>query len=132
MAEFKSSVNGKKVVINAAPFEDAIRLRNAVFAKIDLKKFDLQNIDIGTVLDTIVKMDTSIKVQRALMKCLLRSSYDGEKITKETFNKDGVREEYYEIIKECIQVNIGPFVKGLISQFGGIKEMITKNTPKLS
>lgn len=133
MTEFTTS-NGVDVVINAAPFQDAIDLKDAIFdeiksAGIDLSGFDLKKVDLnkevnGDLLSMIVKsalsVDSSKKVFKAVFKCLGRCTYNHEKITPNTFEEVEAREVYYEIVIACVKENLAPFIKGLASRLGQI------------
>jgi hypothetical protein len=132
--EFKTN-NGIKVIINAAPFEDAVTLKNAIISKlkfpkdIDIKGADflskLKEFDIAPFVETLMAIDSDAEVNKSLMKCLVRCSYDSEKITEKTFENEAAREDYYEIVFQCIKVNIYPFLKGLISKLNGLSALIT-------
>lgn len=124
--EFKGT-SGKKIVINAAPFMDAMALKNAISSRIssstvsldfDISKgADQQDVDIAEIVKLAAGLDSDPVVNEALMKCLSRCTRDGEKITTETFEPEDAREDYYEIIFACIKVNLSPFFKALLLKF---------------
>ncbi len=131
MSEFLAST-GTKVVINVADFEDAVNLKNAVSKQLATAgiKFDIdpQKTDIGSILGAIMQVDSSPEVNALLWPCLVRCTYGGHKITKQTFEPPDAREDYYDIVLACAKANLTPFFKSLISQ---LKELpIFKNQAK--
>jgi hypothetical protein len=122
--------SGAKVSINVADFDDALALKNAVakeFAQSglelsNLKASDLQNfteMDVNVLmpfLKAVAQFDSSPSVNAAIFACLSRSTYNSERITKETFENVEARADYYEIVFECLKVNLSPFFKGLVSK----------------
>lgn len=129
--EYKSE-SGAKVVINPADWRDAVALKSAI-AK-ELSKSDL-SIDIETIsksqdITEFVKLflvlDSSDVVYAAVFKCLIRCTYKGEKIEEATFEDLEAREDYYEIVFNCIKENISPFFKGLRSRFSQLLQTMAK------
>ena len=117
--------SGAKVVINIADFDSSMRLKNAIekefadskfeMGAIDLKK-SFNDLDISVLtpfLKTLAQIDSSQEVYDAIFVCLLRCTYNGDKITKATFEEAEARADYYEIVFECLKVNLLPFFKGL-------------------
>ena len=127
MTEFKTN-NGAKVVINSGDWQDAVALKNTV-AEAIIKKdvsFDLaslkgdKEINTAALLKLFMSVDSSKEVYDALFKCLIRCTYNGHKITEETFDEISARENYYEIAIACLKENLTPFFKSLISQLSGL------------
>ena len=132
MAEFLAG-SGAKVVVNIAPWGDALALKNSVMR--ELKAIDLEKLldakedfSISKLLTLAVGIDSSEEVQGNVMRCLQRSSYAGEKITDATFESEKAREDYYEVVIKCLEVNLSPFFKGLASRLNGIASLFSKNT----
>jgi hypothetical protein len=140
MEEFKAP-SGKQVVINPAPFKDALALKQAIaseFARSDFK-MDLDfggkvgslkdmEFDIAQIAKLAALVDSSEVVYKALFTCLSRCSHDKEKITEATFEPEDHRQDYYEIVLACIRVNLGPFFKGLLSKFAPILQALPTRT----
>lgn len=127
--KFTTQNGQKEVTINEATFKDAAALKKAamkclldtnVIKNIDAK--GLQNTDITKLFDAlfqlIINMDTSDEFESALMECLKSCIYDGFfKITPQLFDdKPEIREDYYEIVSKCCEVNLRPFFKSLVSE----------------
>lgn len=120
--------NKVKAVISMAPFEDGIRLKNAIVngladsgIKIESLNMDA-DIDMSTILSAVMRLDGSEEVNKAIMACLERCTYNSEKITPHLFDDEKAREDYYEIVIDCVRVNIAPFFKGLASKLPKITE----------
>lgn len=123
----------EKVKINVADFEDAMNLKAAVFkaaadAGLDLNK--LGEMDVAEAIKAIISVDVSPSVYSALWPCLVRCTYRGAKITKETFEAEEMRQLYYPIAIECMKVNIAPFLAGLLSAWSGIGSLAKLNILK--
>jgi len=124
MTEFTTK-SGAPVVINPAPFEDALSLHNAVGNPVWGIKTDVGDgfsIDNTAQLHFMVSASTKPDVQALVMKCLSRSTYKGQKIDKTTFEAVEAREDYMEVAVACIKENVSPFVNSLFSQFSGVLE----------
>lgn len=128
--EFTTQNRQKEVVINLASFQNASNLRKAVmksiieadFAK-GLDKGSLESLDFSSLLDIGVKLilnaDTSENFEKAIFECLKNCLYDGQhKITQQMFDDiPEAREDYYEIVSKCVEENLRPFFKSLVSEF---------------
>lgn len=122
--------SGAKVVINEADYGDAMALKSAIQREVAASglKFDFdlnkpisgQKLPIDAMVAAALSADSSEAVQAALFKCLIRCTYNSEKITKDTFNPKAARPDYYPIVVECIKENILPFYAGLTSSFSNL------------
>jgi len=101
-------INGKELRITLADFQSGIDLQNA---------FGKALIESKINLDGIV-----INKDDARFKCAERCLLGEDKINWDFFEKEENREYYFPIMIEIAKVNLAPFVKGLLSMFGGIKE----------
>lgn len=79
-------------------------------------KFSEQELNIADFAKLALAVDSSPAVYKALFACLKRCTYNGQSITEATFEDEKAREDYYEIVIECLRVNLSPFFKGLISK----------------
>lgn len=127
--------NGVEVKIFPAGIIEAMALKNAIQKELlkvgfDIKKIDLsKEINFDSIKNLFLTIDSSEEVQKAAFKCLEKCLYGHEKITMATFDDAEIREYYYDILIECIKVNISPFIKGLVSKFKQVfqGEKNTKN-----
>lgn len=135
MTEFTTKT-GATVVINPAPFDDAIDLKSAIqreLAKTQLK-FDMSmlkdvdaEVDVAPLINAAMTVDSSKEVNAALFKCLGRCTYNSQKIVKATFEPVEARSDYYEVIGACMKENVGPFFSGLASLLGGLMARLPQN-----
>lgn len=127
--EFITQNGGKKVEIKEASFKDASNLKKAVMkcllntdALKGVNLDSLQSVDASKIFDSLgqmlINMDTSEEFDKAIMSCLSNCIYDGfYKINEQMFNdKPETREDYYEIVSKCAEVNLRPFFKSLVSE----------------
>ena len=134
MKEFTTTNTKTKVVISCAPMRDVQRLKQVIFN--ELKKtpigiklinndgsfFD-KELDFTGVLDfvkdVLIGIDTSSDFEEAIFNCLQYCTYKTVwKIDRDLFDNDKVpeaREDYYEILYMCVEENLAPFIKSLIS-----------------
>lgn len=123
--EFKTQNGQKTVEIHEASFKDASELKKAVVKALSKSGIDLSNLGMidtknlfQTIFDFVINVDTSDEFDKAVMKCLANCVYDGfYKINENLFNdKPEIREDYYEIVAKCCEVNLRPFFKSLVSE----------------
>ena len=127
--EFVTQNGGKKVEIKEASFKNACNLKKAVMkcllntdALRGVNIENLQGVDASKIFDSLgqmlINMDTSEEFDKAIMACLTDCIYDGFfKINEQLFDdKPEAREDYYEIVSKCAEVNLRPFFKSLVSE----------------
>ncbi len=137
--------SNKTIVIKAASFQDAINLKKAA-AKCLLdaqivKNLDFQGLDIASLIDKLAEVlfsaEMSDTFEKALFECLKDCYIDENgiknKITQQLFDeKPELREDYYEIVSKCIEVNLRPFFKSLATEFKTRFNQMGKNLPSVS
>lgn len=116
------SKNGAQVRINPADFEDAMDLQSAIFTEAAKAEFKIDGLSVDSEFDLsgLIKAGMSVaaskEVREILFKCLVRCTYKGQKITKQTFEDMDARKDYYEIVLACLKENLTPFFEGLLSK----------------
>lgn len=135
--------NGNKnLTIKAAGFQDAINLKKAV-AKCMLdagvvKNLELQGLKLVNLIDKIAELlfsaEMSDDFNKAVFECLKYSCIEENgiknKITPQLFDeKPELREDYYEIVSKCVEVNLSPFFKSLVTEFKTRFNQIAKDQP---
>lgn len=134
MKEFTCMNTGNKVVINTASFEDVQKLKQVIlneFRKSPIgikligkdKTLFEKDVDFTGIIDfiknTIIGIETSEDFNDAIFACLQYCTYKKVyKIDKALFDNEAVleaRDDYYEILVACIEENLRPFIKSLIS-----------------
>ena len=140
--EFTTQNGNKEVMIKAASFEDAVNLKKTVMKSLleagfikDINFESLQNIDTNDIFSKlgqlILSMDVSEDFNRAVFACLGFCTYDFVKINKQLFDdKPEIREDYYEIVSKCCEVNLRPFFKSLVSELTQRFQTLTNNIPE--
>lgn len=134
MKEFECVNSGNKCIINCAPMRDVQKLKQVIFN--ELKKSPIgikltggensfleKEIDFTGVIDfikdTLIGIDTSEEFEDAIFNCLQYCTYKKvNKINRELFDREDIPEargDYYEIIFACVEENLRPFIKSLIS-----------------
>lgn len=136
--------SGKTLIINTASTIEVKALKNVLFAEI--KKYPLgikllgntasifdKQIDFTAVFDFIkdvlISIDTSEEAESVIFDCLKHCVYDKvHKVTPDLFDEvEEAREDYYEIIFSCIEENLRPFIKSLVSMFSIRLEKLGKS-----
>lgn len=124
--------SGAKVRINPADFRDAMALKSAIAKEISKSDFDLSagsltdKIDIADFAKIALAVDSSDAVYDCVFKCLVRCTYDGQKITEATFEDVNSRQDYYEIVIACLKENLLPFFGGLVSKLKPLLDKVNQ------
>lgn len=132
--EIKLQNSGKMLIINTASTAEVKYLKNVLLEEI--KKYPLglrllgntesifdKQVDFTSVFDFIknvlISVDISETAENAIFECLKHCVYDRtHKITLDLFDEvEEAREDYYEIIFTCIEENLKPFIKSLVSMW---------------
>jgi hypothetical protein len=132
--EIKLQNTGKVLIINTATTAEVKYLKNALLE--ELKQYPLglkllgntqsifdKQVDFTSVFDFIknvlISIDISETAENAIFDCLKHCVYDKtHKVTQELFDEvEEAREDYYEIIFACIEENLKPFIKSLVSMW---------------
>jgi hypothetical protein len=113
--------SGAKLMIALAPFKDAKELYQAALDELKSLKLDPQaEIDANFYKDIFCVGLSSKKIEAALLNCMKRCTYNGEKITEELFEDEKKREDYIIVCFHVLEQNIKPFTKALSQQYKAI------------
>lgn len=126
--EFVTTNGNKKIKITPASFQDAVNLKKAAYKALKESGFlkDSGNLSapefsdvINVAFDLISAAESSSELEAALFECLKVCIYDEKyKISKQLFDDFiDLREDYYEIMTKCLEVNLRPFFKSLVTEF---------------
>jgi len=123
--------SGEIATINLGEWEDAKRLKREIEKEIVRTGANITLESDGILaVKTLLAVDASEEVDKALAPLLMRCLYKNEKITGKTFNSKEARGDYYDIIIACAQENIGPLVESLFARLQPIiKASLKKTTP---
>ena len=122
--------SGATLGLQIADFEDAIALHDAVIGELvgikieglDLEKFDPKDLftkDISAYKDLIFKVVISRTVRDAFFRCAACCTYQApsasapDRITRNTFQPEGARADFYPVAGEVVVLNLAPFFKNL-------------------
>ena len=117
----KTLKSGVTVELAVAPFKVAKELFKVLanelkLVEVDLGTLDLskiQNTDINAIKNAILQLAGSDKVEAHVFACLARCTYNGVKITPDTFEPEEARGDYLPCALEVIKINVVPFFSGL-------------------
>lgn len=126
--EYTSTETGAKVIINAAPLQDAFKLKSDIQKALLANGIKMETAMEGDVINLLMAIDSSEDVFNGLFRCLAKSSYNGVKITPEVFENEEARGDLYEVFFYCLKVNVYPFFKPLLSRFGIQLEKVKPET----
>lgn len=112
MKEFQST-SGADVVINIASLRDVMELKNAITREVAKSGLKLElGADLSSLISAFMFVDSSPAVYSALLTCLIKCTYNKEKITESTFEAESARGDYYEVVLACAEENLRPFFRG--------------------
>lgn len=131
MTEFTAK-SGAKVVINLAPWGDAKALKAAIEREASSSGLKLDaNADAASLIASILHIDSSDFVDRAIWPCLARCTRNDAKIIPATFDSADARQDYYEIVSQCLMENFRPLVEGLMNVLPpSLMALVRTTTPK--
>jgi hypothetical protein len=131
--------SGHILTVSLAPFSDANKLLKTVARELTAVSFDLDlgNVDlakiapkdINTLKNAAFQLLQSEAVETALFKCMERCLYDGQRITRETFDGPEARADFLPVAWEVMKENLTPFFKNL-GFASSISEAPQSNAPK--
>lgn len=141
----KTLDSGAVLEVTLAPFAVGHRLLKAVMSEIEQIKISIGDVKdistifssemndsvINTIKNLITRVLSSDVIEEALWVCMERATYDGKKITRDTFEDMNVRADYFIVAKEVLWFNLTPFFKNLKS-IVSIPPLGSTTTPKLS
>lgn len=116
--------SGAELEMTLAPFLEGRKLLAAVSGciksvKVDAELGDVSNLN--SLKDVFLSCLTSKEVEDALLGCLKRCTYNGQRITSwDIFEDLKAREDYMTVCVEVSKFNLAPFTKNLLQLLSGI------------
>lgn len=123
--------SGAALEMTLAPFLEGEKLFSATAECLKTVKLDgLNTEDLTTSFDSLkqafLACITSSELKDALLSCLKRCTYNGQRITSwDLFEDIEARQDYLSVCWEVCKFNLAPFTKNLFSKFSmslGTKE----------
>ena len=121
--------SGAELEMTLAPFLEGERLLSAVSECVKDVKIDGNaevedfTSNINGIKDIFINCLTSQKVKDAILACLKRCTYNGQRITSwDIFDDANAREDYFSVCWEVVKFNLTPFMKNLISKLSAITQ----------
>jgi len=122
--------SGAKLEITLAPFRIARELEKAVALELKAISIDAGASVENSLKDLILVNVYSNPIEAALQKCMERVTYNGLKITPDTFEDAKAREDYHAVCFHVAEENLRPFLKSLYALFKELKAKIpTESAP---
>ena len=133
MKEFNATNTGNRVIINIASLSEVNKLKNIITKELTKSPLGVKivgnnkdlmdaNVDITGLIDFLknflLGLDGNEEFEEALFVCLRKCTYKTSLIINhELFDTicPEAREDYYEIALACIEENLKPFIKSLVS-----------------
>lgn len=109
--------SGADLGVGLAPLAEGKALFKAVcaeFKDIEIKGSD--DINYNFIKNVFCSGFSSDRIEECTMACLKRCTYNGLKITEDTFEPEKAREDYIDVFINVISENIAPFLKGLSAE----------------
>lgn len=121
--------SGAELEMTLAPFLEGEKLFSATAECLKGVKID-GNADVSDLTsnmnnlkDIFLGCVTSAEMKDAILGCLKRCTYNGQRITSwDIFDDVKVREDYLTVCWEVVKFNLTPFTKSLISRLSGYIE----------
>lgn len=110
--------SGRELKLAPASFTESKALYQAVLREIktlDIAKDFTQEVNMFKEIFCAVL--ASKEIESCVMECMKKCTYQGHKLTIETFESEEAREDYTEICVEVAMLNIRPFTKSLFALF---------------
>lgn len=106
---------GAELEATMGSFEECERLYEAVMGELGGIDFEKES-----TLGLFAKLSASKSVKNALWPLLNRATYNGQRITRDTFEPEKERADFFPVAQEVLVYNLRPFFLNLGSQFAGM------------
>jgi hypothetical protein len=119
--------SGAELKIGLAPFSEANALFKAVGVELKNLKVTLDtDLDVNLLKDVVCSAVASDKIESCIWDCMKKCVYNESRITKETFEPEEARQDYYVALFEVAKENLLPFTKSLSAQFADILKKVNR------
>lgn len=121
----KTLDSGAKLEIQLASFENGHRLLKAVMQEIEGINIPAgmnSEINFSLIKNVLAKMIYSENIESALWSCMSVVLYNGQHVSRETFESEDARADFIPVTKEVLVYNLTPFFRNLSSALSALKE----------
>ena len=109
--------SGATLDVSTLPsFEVSEALYKAFLKDVLLPTDPDKQINESLMKDFFCRGFTSEDIRKALWKCMEKALYNGQKITKDTFESEESRQDYVDVCYHVTFRNLVPFMKGLFAR----------------
>lgn len=115
--------SGRTLVLGMASFSVSMKLFKTIAnelkqvdAEFNIESVDLKKLgekDINTFKTAILQLLGSDALEMAVFQCAEKCLLDGQKITRQTFEPEDMRPDFFPVAWEVIKYNLTPFFTGL-------------------
>lgn len=110
--------SGAELRIQLPDFDVSQDLFQSVLKEAKGVRLDLNaEADVNLAKDLFFSIMASKEIRSDLWRCFEHCLYDGERITKDTFQPAKAREDYLQVSFEVAKENLAPFMKSLYVEF---------------
>lgn len=119
--------SGAVLEIQVAPFLDAKKLYKAIAHELKTVSVNADmELDLEMIKNLLCVVVESDRIEEAFNICAQRCLYNNCKISNDTFESLEARGDYLIVMREIIEANVAPFMKGLFAQSKSLLSMIPK------
>ena len=126
--------SGAELEMTLAPFLEGEKLFSATAECLKQVKIDgnteVEDLtsNLNSLKDVFLMCITSQQMKDAMLGCLKRCTYNGQRITSwDIFDDVKAREDYLVVCWEVVKFNLTPFTKSLFSRLSGLVELAKTN-----
>lgn len=116
--------SGAVLGLNLAPFADAKALAQALLVEAKAVTFGEDVDHLGLWKDIVCTALSSKEIEKHVHKCMARCTYEGSKITNDTWESASARGDYVPAVYRVIEENVSPFLNGLLPDFQATKALV--------
>lgn len=117
--------SGAVLVLGTPTFAHGMKLFKVIVNELKLVDLDISSLDLRTfagkdinsLKNAIFQLLGSDALESAVFDCATKSTYNSMKITRETFNPDEARADYFPVAWEVIKHSLRPFFTNLDLSF---------------
>lgn len=115
-------------MITLSPFPVSKSLYQAILDEARVLHLDPKaQVDVNLFKDILCIGLSSKKIEERISECMKRATYNGLKITEDTFEPVAARDDYLTVCFEVAKENVLPFMKSLYAQYAPILENLLKD-----